>query len=150
MSKAFSLANFRVGYLIASAENVNLISRVRNPKNVSTFAQEAAIAALSDIDYMMAYTAEVHNARRYFVESLALYHDNMKLYIGSGNFILVKMISAEEKRNICDFLFARNILVRELSQSINLLHCFRITIGTIKQMEKVAVVIGDYFRSNRN
>ena len=50
MSKAFGLANIRVGYLIASKENVQFINKIRNPKNVSTIAQVAACAALEDTD----------------------------------------------------------------------------------------------------
>ena len=48
MSKAFALANFRFGYLIASKRNIDYISSIRNPKNITTFAQEAVIGALSD------------------------------------------------------------------------------------------------------
>lgn len=40
MSKAFALANFRVGYLIASKDNVQFVNRIRNPKNLTTFAQD--------------------------------------------------------------------------------------------------------------
>ncbi|GHT88771.1 hypothetical protein FACS1894137_17290 [Spirochaetia bacterium] len=144
MSKAFSLANFRVGYLIASAENINLISKVRNPKNLSTFGQEAAIAVLSDIDYMKAYVAEVKKAKDYFVKYLENYHDYMKVYSGYGNFILIQLHSIEEKQKICVFLSEHNIFIRELSQNKILLNCFRITIGTVEQMKLVSSVVKQF------
>ena len=70
MSKAFALANFRVGYLIASKDNVQFINRIRNPKNLTTFAQTATIAALTDVEYMNNYTKEVNLAKCWFKEKL--------------------------------------------------------------------------------
>jgi histidinol-phosphate aminotransferase len=148
MSKAFALANFRVGYLIASSENVRLISKVRNPKNLSTFGQEAAIAVLSDIDYMNAYVSEVKRAKNYIVSVLYKYSDTLKIYNGLGNFILIKMHTLKEKETLCSFLSEHNIFVRELTQNKNLLNCFRITIGTIVQMKQVVSVIEEYFKIN--
>ncbi|MDR3286127.1 MAG: histidinol-phosphate aminotransferase family protein [Prevotellaceae bacterium] len=145
MSKAFALANFRIGYLIASAENIRLISNVRNAKSLSTFAQEAAIAVLSDLDYMKKYVAEVNKAKLYFTKAMKR-HNNITLYNGEGNFVLIKMSSEDEKKSICSFLSEHNIFVRELSQSIKLKSCFRITIGTISQMERVVSVIDDFFK----
>ena len=55
MSKAFGLANFRFGYLVSCRQNISDISSIRNSKNVTTFAQTAVIAALSDVKYMQDY-----------------------------------------------------------------------------------------------
>lgn len=64
MSKAFGLANFRFGYLLSCVDNIELISKIRNPKNITTFAQEAVIGALSDIPYMENYVKEVCKSER--------------------------------------------------------------------------------------
>jgi histidinol-phosphate aminotransferase len=42
-SKAFGIANFRAGYLISDVNNIQQLSKIRNPKNFTTFAQEAVI-----------------------------------------------------------------------------------------------------------
>ncbi len=47
-SKAFGLAGLRVGYGIAQRELTDLMNRVRQPFNVNTVAQAAAVAALAD------------------------------------------------------------------------------------------------------
>jgi len=73
MSKAFALANFRVGYLIASKENVQFVNRIRNPKNISTLAQVAALAALEDVDHMWTYVQEVLKGKQYFIEKADVY-----------------------------------------------------------------------------
>ncbi len=51
-SKIFGLAGLRVGALIGNAEHTQWINRVRNPFNVNTLAQEAAIAAMDDVEYL--------------------------------------------------------------------------------------------------
>lgn len=52
MSKAFGLASLRVGFGLASVEVTNLLNRVRQPFNVSSFALAAAVAALQDNDFI--------------------------------------------------------------------------------------------------
>ena len=69
MSKAFALANFRLGYLIASKDNIQFINKIRNPKNLSTLAQEAACAALSDVDYMWRYVEEVKRGKAFSLDA---------------------------------------------------------------------------------
>ncbi len=51
-SKAFGLAGLRVGYGIAQRELTDLMNRVRQPFNVNTVAQAAAVAALADEDFL--------------------------------------------------------------------------------------------------
>lgn len=52
LSKAFGLASLRVGFGLASVEVTNLLNRVRQPFNVSSFALAAAVAALKDTDFI--------------------------------------------------------------------------------------------------
>jgi histidinol-phosphate aminotransferase len=47
-SKAYGLAGLRVGFALAHAEVAALLNRVRQPFNVSSVAQAAALAALGD------------------------------------------------------------------------------------------------------
>ena len=51
-SKIYGLAGLRVGALIGNPTNLQWINRVRNPFNVNTLAQEGALAALDDSDYI--------------------------------------------------------------------------------------------------
>jgi histidinol-phosphate aminotransferase len=47
-SKAYGLAGLRVGYAIAQPTLTDLMNRVRQPFNVNSLAQAAAVASLSD------------------------------------------------------------------------------------------------------
>lgn len=51
-SKAYGLAGFRVGYGLSHPGIADLLNRVRQPFNVNTMAQAAAIASLADQDYI--------------------------------------------------------------------------------------------------
>lgn len=145
MSKAFALANFRVGYLIGSVDNVQFVNRIRNPKNLSTFAQEAAIAALSDIDYMLKYVEEVRKGKEYLRKELSVYEKEFLIYPSGGNFLLLKFHSRESKIALLEYLSNNDIFVRDTTQDTMLYNCFRITIGTEEQMKRVKSVIDSYY-----
>lgn len=51
-SKAYGLAGLRVGYAIAQLTLTDLMNRVRQPFNVNSLAQAAAIAALQDTKFL--------------------------------------------------------------------------------------------------
>lgn len=145
MSKAFALANFRVGYLIASKDNVQFVNRIRNPKNLTTFAQEAACGALSDIQYMLNYVAEVHKAMKEFVCAMTKHSSHFKTLPSYGNFMMLRFQNYEQKRALLDYLAENNIFSRDTTQADCVKNCFRITIGTRNQMKRVADVIDQFY-----
>lgn len=51
-SKAYGLASLRVGYALGNAQVVDMLNRVRQPFNVNSVAQAAAVAALHDADFV--------------------------------------------------------------------------------------------------
>jgi histidinol-phosphate aminotransferase len=140
-SKAFALANFRAGYLIASAENILQISKIRNHKNFTTFTQEAVIAVLSDKEYMEKYVEEVLLARDFFKEQLIQSALVKNIYPSQGNFLLIEWIDFDVKMRVYNELSKNHIFVRNLMHNVLLMNTLRITIGTREQMSNVAAVI---------
>jgi histidinol-phosphate aminotransferase len=51
-SKAYGLAGLRAGYAVSSPEVAQLLNRVRQPFNVNSIAQAAALAALDDVAHL--------------------------------------------------------------------------------------------------
>jgi histidinol-phosphate aminotransferase len=51
-SKAYGLAGLRVGYALAHEQVTDMMNRVRQPFNVNSIAQAAAVAALRDISFV--------------------------------------------------------------------------------------------------
>ena len=146
MSKAFALANFRVGYLIASKDNVQFVNRIRNPKNLTTFAQEAACGALTDVQYMWDYVAEVHKAMEEFEGAMRKHVEYFKTLPSNGNFMMLRFHDYEHKKALLDFLAENNIFARDTTQADCVKNCFRITIGTREQMKRVAMIIDNYYK----
>ena len=140
-SKAFALANFRAGYLIACAENILQISKIRNPKNFTTFTQEAVTAVLSDVGYMQKYVKEVLEARDYFKENLSKSPLVKNIFASEGNFLLIEFSDFDVKMKVNNKLGENDIFVRNLMHSKLLINTLRITIGTKAQMERVLTVI---------
>lgn len=141
MSKAFGLANFRIGYLIASKENIQFVNKIRNPKNLSTIAQEAACAALQDTHYMWSYVDEVNEAKAIFYEEMKPFQDIFKVFHSEGNFVLLEFRDNNKKMEFIQYLNDNNIFVRNTTQSNMVANCIRITIGTRTQMNRVTRAI---------
>ena len=145
MSKAFGLANVRFGYLLASTENIKYISSIRNPKNITTFAQEAVIGALSDVEYMRSYVSKVNAAKEEFIDGINKFCGNrFHAFESSANFVLVRCEDQLTKSELLNHLERNNVFVRNVSQSEIVKDCIRVTIGTKEQMEKVLALFKFY------
>lgn len=145
MSKAFGMANIRFGYLIASADNIKFISSIRNPKNITTFAQEAVIGALSDVKYMRDYVKKVNDAKKYFTDEInEKYNGKFTAYPSHANFVMLKCLDKLTKSEIINYLERNNVFIRNISQSESVQDCIRITMGTVEQMKYVSGLFGEY------
>lgn len=127
MSKAYGLAGLRVGFAIASPAITDLLNRIRQPFNVNSLAQAAAVAALND-EVFLQKSAQL-NAQGY--QQLTAAFDDIGLrYVPScGNFVLVKVgedDGAGVRVNLA--LLERGIIVRPVG-NYGLPQWLRVTIG---------------------
>lgn len=136
-SKAFAIANFRAGYILSHEENIAQISKIKNPKNFTTFTQEAVIGVLEDLEYMNSFVKEVGKAKEFFTNELNKLNSVKQVYKSAGNFVLVQFNSMDIKNQVFNFLTNHNIYTRNLTHHPDLEHCLRITIGTTDQMRRV-------------
>lgn len=91
-SKAYGLAGLRVGFALGHPEVVDLLNRVRQPFNVNSLAQAAAVAAMLD----EAFLEECVEINRKGMEQIEAGFEQMGLeYIPShANFVTVKVGNA--------------------------------------------------------
>ncbi len=136
-SKAFGLAGIRLGYIITNVINNSLISKVRNGKEVSSIAQLSAIRVLENYNVVKERIREVVNTREWFFKEL-LEIPGYKVFPSLGNFLLIRHESCTK---IISVLREHRILVRDRSSMHLLNNCFRITIGTRLEMERVLNVL---------
>lgn len=149
LSKAFALANFRFGYLLASKSNIKSISNIRNSKNITTFSQTAAMAAFSDIPYMENYVKAVNEAKVYFLQEIKRFNPEITAHNSFANFVLIKCRTFKLRSDLFNYLKDNNIYVRNPLHSPLLYNCLRITIGTKEQMQKVINAIETFLSSKR-
>ena len=137
-SKAFGLANFRIGYLVSSIDNIRLLTDARNSKNISTFAQVAALSALEDRQSMDGYVKQVREGREYLKGELKKLSYVGTVYDSTANFVMFELENNRYKWKLIEFLKRNGIYVRDVGQTGYIReHCVRITAGTRKQMETV-------------
>lgn len=127
MSKAYGLAGLRIGFGISQPAVTDLLNRIRQPFNVNSLAQAAAIAALNDRPFLQR-SAQV-NADGY--AQLTQAFDELKLtYVPSfGNFVMVKVgddDAAGDRVNLA--LLKQGIIVRPVG-NYGLPQWLRVTIG---------------------
>ena len=126
-SKAYGLAGLRVGFAIAQPEVTDLMNRIRQPFNVNSLAQAAAIAALNDKEFLE--KGARNNAEGY--KQMTAAFDELKLeYVPSfGNFVLVRVgddDGAGARVNVA--LLKQGVIVRPVG-AYGLPQWLRISIG---------------------
>jgi len=122
-SKAYGLAGLRVGFAVAQPALTDLLNRVRQPFNVNSLAQVAAIAALKDTEFL----ERSFQVNRDGKVQLQTAFDRLKLtYVPSyANFVLVKVGDAAR---INLELLKRGVIVRPVAGD-GLPEWLRVSIG---------------------
>ena len=120
-SKAYGLAGLRVGYSLCSPLIADFINRVREPFNVNYTAQVAAIAALSDEDFLN--DSITVNTDGYLQLTTGFDSLNLSYIPSHANFIAVEFNNA---MNTYNDLLKEGVIVRPVEMSGYL----RISIGT--------------------
>ena len=129
-SKAFGLAGLRIGYGIAQAELTDLLNRVRQPFNVNTLAQAAAVAALADTEFLrQSFELNLRGMRQLVDGFDALGLEHVPSY---GNFILVKVGPAAK---VYHELLKRGVIVRPVA-NYGLPEWLRVSIGLPEENAK--------------
>ncbi|HJV75593.1 MAG TPA: histidinol-phosphate transaminase [Noviherbaspirillum sp.] len=89
LSKAYGLAGLRVGFGVAQPALTDLLNRIRQPFNVNSMAQAAAIAALNDSAFLQK-SAKL-NADGYLQLTSAFDALGLEYVPSYGNFVLVRV-----------------------------------------------------------
>jgi histidinol-phosphate aminotransferase len=122
-SKVYGLAGLRVGFAMAQPALTDLLNRVRQPFNVNSLAQAAAIAALNDKEFLAKSFAVNRDGKKQLqqgFEKLAL-----QFVPSYANFVLVKVGDAAR---INLELLKRGVIVRPVAGD-GLPEWLRVSIG---------------------
>ncbi|WP_055069380.1 histidinol-phosphate transaminase [Clostridium massiliamazoniense] len=140
-SKAYGLASLRVGYGICDEELAEYFNRVLNPFEVSLYAQNAAVEAIKDKEFVE-YCYDYNKKQREFFYK-AFKKLNLDYKESQSNFILVDVKG--EDREINDYLLKNGYIIRPGY----LLGCsgyLRISVGLEEDNKKLIELLNKYFR----
>jgi histidinol-phosphate aminotransferase len=125
-SKIYGLAGLRVGYAVGDAELVTALSKTRRAFDVTTPAQEAALASLDASDELVRRRERNERGR---AELEGLLRDAGYQVVGPafGNFIYADV--GEDAQTVFDALLRQGVIVRPLA-GFGAPHAIRVTVGT--------------------
>jgi len=123
-SKAYGLAGLRIGYALSHPDVASLLNRVRQPFNVNSVAQAAALAALDDVDYLQ----QCIMANREGMAQLVSGFEALSLsYIESvGNFVCVD--TGRSGADVFEALLQKGVIVRPVA-NYGMPGHLRVTVG---------------------
>jgi len=129
-SKIYGLAGLRIGYGVAPEKLVFYMNKVRQPFNVNSLAQIAAMAALEDEGHLK--RSQKNNS-----EGLKFLYREMKAmgleYVPTqANFFLIKV---GKGKDVYDALLRQGIIVRPMA-SYGLGEYIRVTVGTPEENQR--------------
>ncbi|MFX1375825.1 MAG: histidinol-phosphate transaminase [Promethearchaeota archaeon] len=133
-SKSFSLASLRIGYVLADAEIIKEMNKVKLPYNTNYLAQIAALSSIRYSDKIFERNKEIIAERQRLTEELNKFK-NISVLPSDANFIFVKF---EDKSVTLKFVWdlkEMKILVRHFSKP-GLYNYLRVSIGSVEDNNK--------------
>ena len=127
MSKAFSMAGIRTGYLIANEELVKTIEKVRPPYNLNSISALLATKALKQKDKMLSYVENLKVEREKIYEKLL--DMGVKAYKSGANFVFF----SSKVDNLAEKLIENDVLIRKFGGKLD--NYYRVTVGSPKENE---------------
>lgn len=142
-SKIYGLAGARIGYGMAQPELIGYLGRVRQPFNVNSLAQVAAINALEDTEHTAATRRNNAEGLRY------LYGEMDRLgfeYVPTeANFFLIKV---GDGRFVYDELLKKGVIVRPMA-SYGLGEYIRVSVGLPDENRRFAAAFAETVSSKK-
>ena len=127
MSKAFSMAGIRTGYLIANEELVKTIEKVRPPYNLNSISALLATKALKQKEKMLSYVENLKVEREKIYEKLI--DMGVKAYKSGANFVFF----SSKVDNLAEKLIDNDVLIRKFGGKLD--NYYRVTVGSPKENE---------------
>ncbi len=130
-SKAYGLANLRIGMVAASEEMMGYLKKVSSPYNVNGVALDCLPAALADDAYVDWYVSQVRSGRERMMaglDALGVAH-----FKSAANFVLMKI--GPKHKELVAAMRRHGVLLRDRSSDPGCDGFVRVTIGLAEQVE---------------
>ena len=138
-SKIYGIASLRVGYGVAHKDIIRALEPAREPFNVNTLGQIAAVAAIQDQEFVN----ECRQKNREGIEQFEQFCDENQLhyYPSQANFILIDFGTSGDE--VFQYLLEKGYIVRS-GNALGFPTSVRVTIGTKEQNSGVIEMMKQY------
>ncbi len=138
-SKAFGLANLRLGYAIMHPDVRRAFMKVNTPFPVSSLAVKAGIAALEDLEWMRKTVNMIKRDREWLFRRL---RDIAKPFRSEANFLYVE--TEMDGKRVAEELEKKGVVVRALSGFEGAReNAFRVSVGKREENERFIEALED-------
>ena len=137
-SKAWGLAALRIGWVATTAENAREIRKVKLPYSLNAISEMAATIALENRALRDANVARIVGERERAIAEMQKLA-RITLFPTKANFVTFR--AERNSKEIFEALFARGILVRDVSAYPRLANCLRISIGSPEQNDRMLAAL---------
>ncbi|RMF61887.1 MAG: histidinol-phosphate transaminase [Calditrichaeota bacterium] len=133
-SKAWGLADVRLGMAFAQPGIIEVLNKIKHPYNVNGVTQRLALQALANHRGKTRMVGEIIQERDRLQKGLAALDLVDRVYPSDANFLLVKMHDAA---SVFRRLLQKKIVVRNRSDQPLCGDCLRITVGTPEENRRL-------------
>jgi histidinol-phosphate aminotransferase len=143
-SKIYGIAALRVGYGISNPDTIHALEPVREPFNVNTLAQIAAVAALADQDY-------VNDCREKNREGMVQFEafctaNQLHFFPSQANFILIDFGTSGDE--VFQYLIERGYIIRS-GNALGFPTAVRVTIGSKAENSELIEIMEQYLQEKK-
>jgi histidinol-phosphate aminotransferase len=138
-SKAYGLANLRIGMLAGDATLMKYVRKVSSPYNVNGVALDCLPVALADDAYVSWYADQVHAGRERMMQGLRAL--GVGYFPSHANFVLMKI--GPKHKELVTAMRAHGVLLRDRSTDPGCDGYVRITIGVAEHVTRGLAALKD-------
>lgn len=131
-SKAWGMANLRIGMAFASEDIIRILNLIKPPYNISGLTQQKVLESLDQSEKISELVQTVLKEKDRLSKALEKLPFISHIYPSNANFVLVKMAGAKK---VYDHLINDLIIVRDRSKVVLCEDCLRISVGTKEENE---------------
>jgi histidinol-phosphate aminotransferase len=140
-SKAWGMANLRIGMAFASEEIIRILNLIKPPYNISGLTQQKVLESLDQVNKIDDVVQKILKEKDHLSKALEKLPFISHIYPSNANFVLVKMNGA---RKVYEHLINDLIIVRDRSKVILCEDCLRISVGTREENETLIMELEKY------
>jgi len=148
VSKTFSAAALRFGYLIASEDWCREIRKILLPFSVNLIASESVKSILKNPKWKLINQKQIEYIKQsrelvyQKIKELEGFNTKLKIFPSEGNFLLIQMQTEELHNKLMRVLESAGIQLLDTSKQARLERSIRMSIGKKENMLKIVDLIG--------